>query len=449
MQLDLSCLADHLLETLCEELELDKDESSSISPADRINEFTSSHPEAEKAVSLLIFKHIGLSKSLLKRGEFDRDFLSENRKDELSNLIVPHLSPVRWLSDESWVNMGEEEKLNFMTYILRDVDGHQFFSTSKVFRKYHVVNFGPEGIDRIVLGHGPKHVLVLVGIHGNELCGVHAVQLLLQKRRLFQGNSSVSYQQLEEESRWEMLLENLFDQLTIEFVIGNPKACQGKTRFLCRNLNRMFKLQILVDDTQAKEEGYEYELHRARILAESIRHSDCVLDIHSCSSDSESFAMPSSNDLSEVFAEQLPVKYVVESLIHRSIDGGTTLDCALLHGVPGIAVECGQHDHVDVVARAVVIISTFLFQMSNGTTVDENSERPVKMRCEGVEMVQEGFEFLKHFQEFECIPHDAVVFRDDIRGEVRCPIKSGAYLVMPTKLPVVGEEALFWAVAQN
>lgn len=37
------------------------------------------------------------------------------------------------------------------------------------------------------------------------------------------------------------------------------------------------------------------------------------------------------------------------------------------------------------------------------------------------------------------------VFKDDIRGEVKCPIEPGSYLVMPTKIPVVGEEALCWA----
>jgi hypothetical protein len=62
-------------------------------------------------------------------------------------------------------------------------------------------------------------------------------------------------------------------------------------------------------------------------------------------SDVGSFALPSSMDLSEEMAECLPVKYVVESLAHMTLDGGTTLDCALLHGVPGICVECGQHSH--------------------------------------------------------------------------------------------------------
>ena len=39
--------------------------------------------------------------------------------------------------------------------------------------------------------------------------------------------------------------------------------------------------------------------------------------------------------------------------------------------------------------------------------------------------------------------------RDAERGIVSCPIEGGAYIVMPTSLPVIGEEALFWASSKE
>lgn len=162
-------------------------------------------------------------------------------------------------------------------------------------------------------------------------------------------------------------------------------------------------------------------------------------------------------DLSEELAELLPVKYVIESLVHACLEGGTTLDCALLHGVPGICVECGQHRHPDVVARAVSTISAFLsmqvlsddgsFATQQGSK--NHSEKPTVMRCEYAERVGHGFGWLDEFPEYHFVPENTPVFRDDSRGEVSCPIKGGAYIVMPAASPVVGEEALFWASAKK
>ena len=212
---------------------------------------------------------------------------------------------------------------------------------------------------------------------------------------------------------------------------------------------------MLCDDESAEEEGYKYELQRARLIAESIRDAEFVLDVHSCSADVGSFALPSSMDLSEKLAEQLPVKYVIESLVHATVDGGTTLDCGLLHDVPGVCVECGQHTHPDVVARAVSVISAFLSMQvlsPRGSFAKPNLkhvEEPIVMRCEYAERVGPGFEWMNQFPEFHYVGENTPIFRDNTRGDVYCPIEGGAFLVMPTASPVIGEEALFWASAKT
>jgi hypothetical protein len=331
---------------------------------------------------------------------------------------------------------------------------HRLYPSTSKFSDSFVM-FGRGCVDRVVIGSGPQHMLILVGVHGNEPGGVQATRLILQRHHLFtrpaESSSPLAIrQEMEDDDNWTLPLSNLFDVMTIEFVVGNPRAIQANRRFLTRNLNRLLDVHVLCDE-KALENGDGYEIQRARIVYEAIRHSDSVLDIHSVSSDSEPFAIPASTEASEELAQRLPVSYVVESLAHLTAEGGTSMDAALIHNVPAVCVECGQHNHEDIVARAADVISTFLLtQYDNdkaafgGRKIDKESQ-PVVMRCEGIEVVQEGFEWCQSFKEFEWIPHGMPVFKDDIRGEVECPIEPGSYLVMPTSLPVIGEEALCWA----
>lgn len=270
---------------------------------------------------------------------------------------LPSFSPVPWLQQDAWVSMSRYEKESFMQHIIGGnfqsdqlKGAHKGCNANSIHFNFNDedIDFG-NSVDRVILGSGSRRVLVLVGIHGNEPCGVEAVKMILRKRKLFSANSAdVTSEELLDDDNWATTLETLFRNLTIEFLLGSPAALRQNKRFVQRNLNRLFDLNILNDSKLALKDGYRYELHRARLITESIRHADFVLDIHSCSSDVGSFALPSSLDLSEFLAEHLPVKYVVESLVHACLDGGTTLDAALWNDVPGVCVECGQHNHKDV-----------------------------------------------------------------------------------------------------
>jgi hypothetical protein len=239
-------------------------------------------------------------------------------------------------------------------HIFRAQGRSSYFPTANIF-KNNAITFG-KGMERVVLGNGPKRVLVLVGIHGNEHCGVEAVKIMLQRKALFSGDADVKAQDLDVNDNWKQPMDELFDRMTVEILLGNPQAVEMNTRFVKKNLNRLFDIHMLCNDASAEEEGYINELQRAKLIAESIRCADIVLDIHSTSADVGSFALPSSMALSEQLAECLPVKYVVESLAHMTLDGGTTLDCALLHDVPGICVECGQHSHPGKCYRCSILL---------------------------------------------------------------------------------------------
>jgi len=412
--------------------------------------FVASHPQAEKTVARLLLKHTGFSSSIM-RERLSEYYPTKTAKIWNNDMIVPVLPPVSWLSDSSWSAMTREEKNEFMQCACLNPQLPDTLPPSPF-----VESSNAQHSDRIVLGHGPRRVLILVGVHGNEPCGVLAVREILEKFRLFRGSAGVTRADLERDECWNDLpLSYLFEHLTIEFVLGNPKAYHASKRFMKKNLNRLFDPHLLCDDGKAAHEGYEYELQRARILTESIRHSDFVLDLHSCSADTGSFALPSSMELSEEFAELLPVNYVIQSLAHMTLEGGTTLDAGLLYHVPSVCVECGKHDHPDVVARAAAVISSCLrLQLDTAEFQEEYKDAynekaplsPVVMKCVTSERVHKGFEWLQEFPEFHFVPFDTEVFQDEVRGKVTCPMESGAYIVMPTAMPVLGEEALFWAV---
>ena len=495
--LNLEGISDALDATLVSELKLEQrqsDEKKREHHADNINNrsralltsFSSSHPQAERALSRLILKHLGISRAVLRDqhslsssvhcsthgidngcggGVADlipRDETPCEGKDCLHPDVIPALCPIPWLSQMVWDSISNEEKVELMELAILGLSHpaatarHRIYPSTSKFSDSFVM-FGRGCVDRVVIGSGPRHMLILVGVHGNEPCGVQAARLILQKHHLFRptrpaesSSPLATRQEMEDDANWTFPLSDLFGEMTIEFIVGNPRAVQANRRFLTRNLNRLLDVHVLCDE-KAVENGDGYEIQRARIVYEAIRHSDSVLDIHSVSSDSDPFAIPASTEASEELAQQLPVSYVVESLAHLTAEGGTSMDAALIHNVPAVCVECGQHNHEDIVARAADVISTFLMTQYEGEKAGvggrkaDKESRPVVMRCEGIEVVQEGFEWCQSFKEFEWIPHGMPVFKDGIRGEVKCPIEPGSYLVMPTKIPVVGEEALCWA----
>lgn len=402
-ELNLNLLSDGFIDNLIQDLRIANcvdGASSNFTKREMIQMFVRQNPQARRMISQLILKQIGLTRTdvvhcpIASFGNFNTTCMSNHHKSSIRKNTqaaripkgpgseVSHLStsliesskpsfiihpeecaafskssPVRWLPDHCWNSMTDLQKNDFFQHI-------SLSSKMTCPILFDPKCFGMLGqcMDRAVVGHGPRQILVLVGIHGNEPCGVEAAKLILQRQQVLcisDGAAAwggITAQDLasarpcnkdedcENESslRWFPLAE-LYDKVTVEFLVGNPKALECNQRFLKRNLNRLFEVEKLCNDVEAEIEGYQYELQRARIVAESIQESNVILDIHSCSSDSPPFALPSSIDVSEELAASLPVKYVIESLVHNTAGGGTTLDFALSKQIPGVCVECGKH----------------------------------------------------------------------------------------------------------
>jgi hypothetical protein len=259
-----------------------------------------------------------------------------------------------------------------------------------------------------------RNILISVAVHGDEQCGMHAVNELLTSG-IFRDLSKFNWKQ-------------------VVFVIGNPKAVEAKKRFINVNLNRIFSHQL---HSNVDSSGYEYGL--VSDLKQLINECDVLLDVHSTSALSEPFAIPTPALESIQFAETFPVKYVVEGLI-KTIRG-TTIEYAHEMGKNALCIECGIHDGIQSLENAKAVISRLIYGKKTST-------RPVVLSCSSSQLLRPGFRFVFPVTAFKKVDYGQVIAIDE-EGEIKCPFYTGSYLIMPTANPIPGEEAWYWGVERK
>lgn len=152
---------------------------------------------------------------------------------------------------------------------------------------------------------GPA-LLIMGGVHGDELCGIEAVQALADNPPSL--------------SRGRLIL-----------AIGNPEAVAAGVRCVTDNLNRAF----LPDDGASRTSG---ELRRARELMPLLASADVLLDIHaSFTPDTEPFIICEPNGFS--LSACLPFSRVCQGFDEHQ-PGGTDYYMNRI-GKIGICIECG------------------------------------------------------------------------------------------------------------
>src|SRR5438128_1272905 len=92
--------------------------------------------------------------------------------------------------------------------------------------------------------------MILVGIHGDEKCGIDALKKILPTLQVKRGRVLIAY--------------------------GNPRAIEQNVRFTEANLNRMFKS----DDRLSESDKKSYEYQRAQFLKPYLDQADALLDVH-------------------------------------------------------------------------------------------------------------------------------------------------------------------------
>ncbi len=169
-----------------------------------------------------------------------------------------------------------------------------------------------------VLGDGPPEVAVIGGIHGDEPCGVSAV---------------------------EHVLDDPPDvQRPVALVVANEEALAAGVRYLDEDLNRAFP---------GSPDADTHEGRLAHRIAGEV--GDCeTLSLHSTQSFGEPFTIVSGlDDFTRRIAQQLPVVALVDA---GEFDGGRLFEAI----TTTIEVECGFQGTAQAAANAIDLTRAFL-----------------------------------------------------------------------------------------
>lgn len=227
---------------------------------------------------------------------------------------------------------------------------------------------------------GPT-VMILGGIHGDEICGVFAVKSLIDQRAtcaLKKGKLILMY--------------------------GNLQAIRANLRQVDENLNRMFHTDPAAY-TPKMQESYAYL--RAMQIKPYLDQTDVLLDLHSVGNqDAVPFVICEENG--REIARHFSVPIVCSGL-DDAHPGGTD-GYMNKSGKIGLCLECGQHTDPGAVELAQEGITTFLAAMG---MLDADSQllsklsptvQPAQRQIRVATIYKNryaSFQLAKNFEEFE------------------------------------------------
>lgn len=276
-------------------------------------------------------------------------------------------------------------------------------------------------------GAAGPHVMLTALVHGNELCGAHAVNFVNQRGiRPRRGRLSVALCNVDAFRR--------FDR-------ANPTA----SRYVDEDFNRVW------DVTTLNGPRTSVELRRARELRPFIDTADLLLDLHSMQTTTLPLMLAGPLSKGAELARQVgvPALVVVDSghaAGKRMRDYGGFGDPQAPQNA--LLVECGQHwqrSSIDV-----AIETTLRFLLATGTIDRDDAAphlRPVPSPQRIVEVTQAvtvatpSFTFVEDYNGLEVIPKAGSVIARDGVLDVRTPYDD-CVLIMPSKRLAPGQTAV-------
>lgn len=213
---------------------------------------------------------------------------------------------------------------------------------------------------------GPN-LVIMGGVHGNELCGVKAVKLCT----------------------------TLPLKGKITLILANLEAIEKNVRFIESDLNRSFNS---LEDAK--------EVRIANELKPYLEQADALLDLHASSSkDSVPFAICKSQSLP--VAKLLPVNKIVTNI--DEFHSGSTDEFMNKQNKIGICVECGYMLDDSSTDRAIEAIHSFCVALGvlPGVLSSNDSQSVFRVTSQ-VKSVQQ-FTPAKEFADFEFVPKDGLM----------------------------------------
>jgi len=255
----------------------------------------------------------------------------------------------------------------------------------------------------VVKGSLPgKRLVILAGVHGDEPCGVQALEKIISNLKIIRGQ--------------------------VTFILGNPNAVKENKRFIDVNLNRMFR-----SDTElSTKDKNSYEYKRSRELMPFLEEADAMLDIHSSGTpNSVPFIICEPQSFS--LAEKLPVDIISYGWDEHE-PGGTDYFVNKSGGL-GLCIECGYHLDPKSHLRAEAAVYDFLSAME---AIEEKVRRQSDFRMKKYLEVyylyktDTGFIPARDFSDFDTVSENELIGNDGSK-EVRVPEVSMVLFVRERK----------------
>lgn len=231
--------------------------------------------------------------------------------------------------------------------------------------------------------------IVLVGVHGDEKCGIEALEKILPTLEIERG--------------------------TVLFGYGNPRAIEANKRYTEANLNRMFNDENL---TPKEKESYEYQ--RAQFLKNYLNKADALLDIHASSiPNSRAFVICEAN--AGEIVKFFPINLLVSGF--DKVEPGGTDYYMNINGKIGICLECGYMKDPQATKTAEETIFAFL------KARDHINNNLISTKQSYIQMFKkyfaktDKFTLSKPFENFEVIEAGQLIGIDG-QEEVKAPKRS-------------------------
>ncbi len=253
-----------------------------------------------------------------------------------------------------------------------------------------------------------KTVVILVGVHGNEVCGPKALDSLLP----------------------ELQIENGI----VFFIYSNLEAIRRNVRLVEANLNRCFLKE------QPEEIVRSLEGKTAREIIPYLEKADFMLDVHaSFTKDSKPFVICRESLIEEarIFDSDLVV------CNFDPFEPGSTDYYMNLLNKPGFCFECGYLGDSKTQEIAEKAISSFLIYYGS---INSNLEKPRMQKALKIKSlyknIQGQFKMARYFPDFEQLKERTLIGRDG-QKDVYC--ESGDIVLFVRDMDRIGEECFLVA----
>lgn len=293
-------------------------------------------------------------------------------------------------------------------------------------------NTGIPFVWRFDSGQPGPNVMVSAIVHGNEPCGVIALDRLFQDEvRPVTGTLTLAFM--------NVAAYRAFDP-----------ADPNRTRWIDEDMNRVWGDSVLDSDRTSAE------LERAREVRPILEDIDLLLDLHSMQHLAPPLMLSGRHAKGKDLARKVGVpERVVGDFGHaagkRMRDYGAFDDPA--SGKAALLIECGQH--WEAASGALAIEATLRFLATCGTIPPDrlaDFATPAPQRLftvvEAVTIQSDAFTFAETYSGGEVLPKEGTLIGHDGDRPVRTPADN-TMLVMPSKRLWKGQTAVRFAVPDD